>query len=371
VSLPKFFNTASDRRQFPRTKLAEIAYIGMGPENGGLVLDVSDGGLSFHSVAPVQPAETIRFLLSLRGQSRIEGAGEVVWTNEMRTVCGLKFTSLSSSAREYINNWTNQSQMPAPAREKSVSPTPPASSQTEEPLDSLPIYSEPGADPLFAIPPAYDAAGRVNVSEPAGKSRWGGELFLWILIGILGGSLLGSAYLYGVHVGQSEIKSAPRPAAESGPLTESPTPAPAPAPAPTVSSEPASAPSGALVNTTKAGDAAASTSQFPGAEGIGAVAPGKNAQQAAEDGKSELAAAMALFDGDNGYRDPSKAVELLWAGVANGNSDAEVILAGLYITGNSVPKSCEQARSLLNAAVKSGNAQAKMNLETMKTNGCS
>ena len=116
-----------DRRQTPRTKLEEIAYIGMGPENGGLVLDVSDGGLSFHSVAPVQPAETIHFLLSSRGQNRIEGAGEVVWTNEMRTVCGLRFTSLSSGAREYLDNWTNQSRMSAPAREEAVSLAPPRS----------------------------------------------------------------------------------------------------------------------------------------------------------------------------------------------------------------------------------------------------
>src|SRR5579864_3338620 len=99
--------TSADRRQAPRTKLVEIAYIGMGPENGGLVLDVSDGGLSFHSVAPVQRSEKIQFLLSLRGHSRIEGTGEVVWTNEMKTICGLKFTSLSSGAREHINTWTS------------------------------------------------------------------------------------------------------------------------------------------------------------------------------------------------------------------------------------------------------------------------
>src|ERR1700720_1314211 len=104
-----FSQTIPDRRQTPRTKLVEIAYIGMGPENGGLVLDVSDGGLSFHAVAPVQPAEKIKFLLSLRGHSRIEGAGEVVWTNPMGTVCGMKFTSLSVGALEYLNNWTNQS----------------------------------------------------------------------------------------------------------------------------------------------------------------------------------------------------------------------------------------------------------------------
>ena len=118
--------TTLDRRQSPRTKLVEIAYIGMGPENGGLVLDVSDGGLSFHSVAPVRQAETIDFLLSSRGHNRIEGSGEVVWTNDMKTVCGLRFTSLSAGAREYLYNWTNQSRMAVAARKQGVSPAPPA-----------------------------------------------------------------------------------------------------------------------------------------------------------------------------------------------------------------------------------------------------
>src|ERR1700739_1306215 len=96
----EFTATQADRGEAPRTKLVEIAYIGMGPENGGLVLDVSDGGLSFHAVAPVRQDETIHFLLSLRGHSRIEGVGEVVWTNEMKKVCGLRFTSLAAGARE-------------------------------------------------------------------------------------------------------------------------------------------------------------------------------------------------------------------------------------------------------------------------------
>jgi hypothetical protein len=78
VQTSKTSMEAADRRQAPRTKLVDIAYIGMGPENGGLVLDVSDGGLSLHAVAPVQRTEKIKFLLSLRGHSRIEGTGEVV-----------------------------------------------------------------------------------------------------------------------------------------------------------------------------------------------------------------------------------------------------------------------------------------------------
>ena len=61
------FAVKPDRRHSPRTKLVEIAYIGMGPENGGLVLDVSDGGLSFHAVAPVCREENNTFSYYLCG----------------------------------------------------------------------------------------------------------------------------------------------------------------------------------------------------------------------------------------------------------------------------------------------------------------
>ena len=352
-----------DRRQTPRTKLEEIAYIGMGPENGGLVLDVSDGGLSFHSVAPVQPAETIHFLLSSRGHNRIEGSGEVVWTNEMRTVCGLRFTSLSTGAREYLNNWTNQSRMPAPAREEVVSPAPPAAPLTEESLASLSRQSETGAEPLFAIPPAEE----FYLSEPNGKTLWAGQLLLWVVYALIGISFLGAAYIYGLHVGQSEIKLMSRPAEEPTISVPSPVPAStdaretssAPPAAPSFPNVAASASSSALVNTSKTNDATANTSQNSGAEGHDAAASGQHAQQAAEEGKLELAAAMALLNGDNGHRDSSKAVHLLWASVANGNSEAEVILAGLYLRGDGVAKNCEQGRVLLKAATKSGNLRRK------------
>lgn len=363
-----------DRRQTPRTKLEEIAYIGMGPENGGLVLDVSEGGLSFHSVAPVQPAETIHFLLSSRGQNRIEGAGEVVWTNEMKTVCGLRFTSLSTGAREHLNNWTNQSRMSVPAREEDVSLAPPDVPLTEELLASLSRQSETGAEPLFAIPPAEES----YLSEPNGKPLLAGQLLLWIVYVLIGISFLVAAYLYGLHVGQSEVSLMARPGAEPTISVPSPVPAapvatemsPAPPVAPAFPNDTTSAPNGALVNASKTDNAAANTSQRPGAEGNGAAASNLHTQQTAEEGKSEIATAMAFLNGDNAHRDSSRAVHLLWAAVANGNSEAEVILAGLYLGGNGVAKNCEQGRVLLKAAAKTGNAQAKVKLDELNANGC-
>ena len=210
-----------DRRQAPRTKLAEIAYIGMGPENGGLVLDVSDGGLSFHSVAPVRQSETINFLLSSRGHNRIEGAGEVVWTNEMKTVCGLRFTSLSADARDYLNNWTNESRLAVAVRKKTVSPTPIAIVQPEEPPPVVEPQMDAEAESILAI----RRAAENYLSEPAAKSIWREPIFFWVMFGMLSTVLAVTAFVYGVRVGKSETRSMAEPAAQPAALSDSqPTP---------------------------------------------------------------------------------------------------------------------------------------------------
>jgi hypothetical protein len=406
VPMPKFFDTTADRRLAPRTKLVEIAYIGMGPENGGLVLDVSDGGLSFHAVAPVQPAETIHFLLSLRGHSRIEGAGEIVWTNEMRTVCGLKFTSLSSGAREHLANWTNQSQMSAAAREEAVSPAPQfyPPEETEEKESAASEEARPDADasaePVFAIRPARE----VYLTEPAAASSRLGPILSWIMLGCLGVVLTVTGYIYGVHVGKSEISAATRSVDVSGERTETPAAAPAPAPdssnaaaetpgpnaaisAPdaatpasvhanstpdVATSIPNAAPSqssSALINASKSNDLIASPARRPSAAASG-ISSNPQAKQASDAGKSELAAGLAYLNGDSGKRDIPKALQQLWKAVATGNAEAEVILADLYATGDGVAQNCEQAQVLLRTATKAGNAQAKVKLDEITTNGC-
>ena len=396
-----------ERRRDPRTKLVEIAYIGMGPENGGLVLDVSDGGLSFHAVAAVEQAETIRFLLSLRGHSRIEGAGEVVWTNETRTVCGLRFTSLSGGAREHLNNWTNQSQPPAAARRPSISDGLPAVPQSEAlPAAKAPASTETSR-PVFAIPPGADFYS----SETLGDSPWKDRLH-WVLVGLLVVAFMYGGYKYGVHVGEVEILSGAPPATESGPQSEPPTVAPVPAddtsagtgelatpvdaaapavddatpsptlaqPAPTVeTSVPAggasipnagSVPGSSLVNASKTNIPTKPTLPPPGGLKHRADAADEQTVQAVDSGKSEFAAALASLNGDNGRRDSAKAVHELWTAVADGNSEAEVFLAELYATGDGVLKNCEQARVLLMAASKGGNAEAKVKLDELDTDGC-
>jgi hypothetical protein len=116
----------TDRRQTPRMKVKGLAYVNLDPDNGGIILDISEGGLCFQSTGPVKQTETIRFWYShrshrimarqveaqTRGVSRlIEAGSELAWTDETRKKGGLRFTNLSAEAREQIREWIRQPEL--------------------------------------------------------------------------------------------------------------------------------------------------------------------------------------------------------------------------------------------------------------------
>jgi hypothetical protein len=106
-------------------KVTGLAYVNLEPDNGGIILDISEGGLCFQSTAPVKRTETIRFWFSYKGQraesgrgmDRVETSGvsrlievgsELAWTDESQKRGGLRFNNLSDTAREQIRDWIRQ-----------------------------------------------------------------------------------------------------------------------------------------------------------------------------------------------------------------------------------------------------------------------
>jgi len=101
------------------------AYINIEPNNGGIVLNVSDGGLCFHSYDPVKPNGNngkIRFWFSDQNQ-RIEADGTLAWTDETQKG-GLRFAALPPEAREKIRDWINQPSTPLPGDAGSAATSP-------------------------------------------------------------------------------------------------------------------------------------------------------------------------------------------------------------------------------------------------------
>ncbi len=92
---------------------------------------------------------------------------------------------------------------------------------------------------------------------------------------------------------------------------------------------------------------------------------------AAGDGVQELLLARHFLDGKGGTRDTAEAVKWLWKAVGKQNTGAVILLADLYLIGDGVPKSCDQARLLLVAAAKRGASDAAQKLRSLESNGCS
>jgi hypothetical protein len=115
-------------RQASRMTVNEPAYVNLGPDNGGIILNISEGGLCFQSTAPVQRTKAIRLWFSYRnrridpdegqawkdeaqtrGVSRcIEAGSELAWTDDTQKRGGLRFTNLCPEAREQIRDWIGQ-----------------------------------------------------------------------------------------------------------------------------------------------------------------------------------------------------------------------------------------------------------------------
>src|ERR1700722_14460317 len=83
-----------ERRVHIRKPLKKLSYLSLPDENGGIVLDVSVGGLSFHSIAPVKADGPIHFRFGIDSSKRVSAVGELAWIDEAGTTGGLRFTDL-------------------------------------------------------------------------------------------------------------------------------------------------------------------------------------------------------------------------------------------------------------------------------------
>ena len=88
-------------------------------------------------------------------------------------------------------------------------------------------------------------------------------------------------------------------------------------------------------------------------------------------GAQELATAETYLNGTQGMpRDRREAAQWLWKAVGKRNLAATTTLSDLYLRGDGVPKSCDQARMLLDAAARKGGKAAAARLRHLQAFGC-
>lgn len=101
------------------------------------------------------------------------------------------------------------------------------------------------------------------------------------------------------------------------------------------------------------------------------VSASLSSSAADQNGSEELAAAEKYLDAGPGKaRDSREAASWLWKAVAKQNSTATLLLSDLYLRGDGVTKSCDQARLLLDAAARKGATAAAERLRNLQAFGC-
>jgi hypothetical protein len=103
------------------------------------------------------------------------------------------------------------------------------------------------------------------------------------------------------------------------------------------------------------------TAQKAAGESAGA-APSDTSQS----GAAELAIAKEYLSGKNGRRDSAAAAQMLWKAVGKQNGGALLMLSDMYASGTGVGKSCDQARLLIDAALRKNVPAADLKLRELQ-----
>jgi TonB family protein len=173
------------RRLHVRRRIDHLTYASFGPGNGGILINLSEGGASFQGIAGVRTGQLIDLSFKLPWtDSPIEARGEVVWSNDSGKGGGLRFINLSEEMRERLKKWLgNNLYSSANFAEHATSPTKPASTlitsyekliqssptpAARERLETVPVSPDPPAThirPNFTLAPEDPPASKIRASR--------------------------------------------------------------------------------------------------------------------------------------------------------------------------------------------------------------
>jgi hypothetical protein len=94
------------RRRFPRQRVETLTYVGLGLENGGFPINVSEGGMAFQGIQPLEKDQLIHINFKLPGLSNsLESFAQIAWLNDHGKGGGLRFIDMPEDTQLLINEW--------------------------------------------------------------------------------------------------------------------------------------------------------------------------------------------------------------------------------------------------------------------------
>jgi TonB family protein len=95
-----------ERRLQPRLRVSSLAYIDLGEDNGGILLNIGEGGVAVQLAMPLLGDDLPQIRLQLpQSKNRIEISGEIAWVSESKKEAGIHFVRVPEDARNQIGEW--------------------------------------------------------------------------------------------------------------------------------------------------------------------------------------------------------------------------------------------------------------------------
>jgi hypothetical protein len=356
-----------EKRQTLRKRIGRLLYAELGPDNGSILLDISEQGCSFQAIAPVRERQ-VRYTISVGDGRKVTGEARVAWVDATAKIGGLRFLSDSPELQEQIRSWMELTAAPlsslrageerdseAKRRRKKLREEAQAqagtvgtgqSAQFPARSDRMPTAAARAAAPQSSIPSVQAQVTNRPVLQTPAKSRTRiGPAFATIALA----AVLFTMMAYRQDLGRMVMGLG---ASIAGEPLKAPASPPDATPEPSASFN-AVAPAGA--------PDASGQSRSIESETVSAKEQLTPVADAQAPPRRPVAATNVSLNED---------VPSLWALVEGGDTRAELTLADRYIRGEGVTQSCAQARVLLEAAAKRGSDEAKRKLDELPQAGC-
>ena len=103
----------TERRQHSRLQAKSLAYLDIGLDNGGIVLNLSEGGIAVQAAGPLSEEPLIGLRIQLPNSvKKLEASGKIAWTSQSKKEAGLEFVDLPEAARLQIRDWLSSESPP-------------------------------------------------------------------------------------------------------------------------------------------------------------------------------------------------------------------------------------------------------------------
>ena len=153
----------SNRRVHARQKISSLTYVELGGGNGGIALNVSEGGMTVVAAQPLDAEGILEIALQLpQTRKRLELKGEVRWLSDSHKEAGIRFIELSAEQLEDIRGWMEREAAPPPMEDISALPSLRDSMKPRESNFQFEDEEEAADEPLLDVPDEPTVVAKVG-----------------------------------------------------------------------------------------------------------------------------------------------------------------------------------------------------------------